>query len=189
MKINSQMNKKIKLVASTASARIGTVLFSVALIAILVSLIVQGVLNFEETLAITIGSIVATALITWILFVVNFGGHVLFDTPNKEITLCRGFKKQKYSLDLISKVQVEAKTLDLHLMTKKTEQETKGGAGSIKQTEYKKIHYKMPYRKNLDQRKRYEAFAQKCNKILDEVIHKKVVVEIFRGEKKLTTKA
>lgn len=186
---NQIKNKKIKLVASTASARIGSILFSLMLIAILVSLIVQGVLNFNETLAITVGSIAATALITWILFVVNFGGYVLFDTPNKELTLCRGFKKHKYSLELISKVQIETKTLDLHMITKKTEQEIKGGTGSVKQTEYKKIHYKMPSYKDLNQRKRYEAFAGKCNKILVEVIHKKMVVETFRGEKKLSPKA
>jgi low affinity Fe/Cu permease len=183
---NKKMNKKIKLVASTASARIGTILFSLALIAILVSLIVQGVLNFGEALAITIGSIVATVLITVILFVVNFGGYVLFDTSDNEITLCRGFKKHKYSLELISKVQVEAKTLDLHLISNRTAQETKGGAGSIKQTEYKKIHYKMPYHKDLNQRNRYETFARKCNKILNEVIHKKMIVETFRSEKRFS---
>lgn len=183
---NKKMNKKIKLVASTASARLGTILFSVALIAILVSLIVQGVLNFGETLAITVGSIVATVLITLILFVVNFGGYVLFDTADKEITLCRGFKKHKYSLELISKVQIEAKTLDLHLISNKTAYETKGGAGSVKQTEYKKVHYKMPCNKNISQRKRYETFARKCNKILTEVIHKKMIVETFRDKKRFS---
>ena len=184
---NKKMNKKIKLVASTASARLGTILFSVALIAILVSLIVQGVLNFEETLAITIGSIVATVIITWILFVVNFGGYVLFDTAEKEITLCRGFKKHKYSLELVSKVQVEAKTLDLHLISNKTAYEIKGGAGSVKQTEYKKVHYKMPCHKNISQIKRYETFARKCNKILNEVIHKKIIVETFGRERRISS--
>ena len=71
--------------------------------------------------------------------------------------------------------------MDLHALDKTTEQETRSGTGAVKQKEYKKIHYKMPSYKNLDQRKRYEAFAQKCNKILTEVVHRKKVVEVFRG--------
>ena len=180
MKNKIKKNTKIKLVASTASARIGTFLFSAALVAIVASLIIQGVLNFEETLGITVGVIAAAVIVASIVISANFGGYLFFDLAKKEITLCRNFKKQTYSLELVSKLQVEAKTIDLHMISKKTEQETKSGDGSIKQVEYKKVHYKMPARKNADQRKRYEAFAQKCNKILTEVVHKKKIVETFR---------
>jgi hypothetical protein len=182
MKNNVKMNKKIKLVASTNSARIGTLLATVAIVAVVVSLILQGVLNFEETLGVTIGVIAAATLVSVILITANFGGYLFFDLAKKEITLCKNFKKTVYSLDLISKIQLEAKTIDLHMISKTTEQETKNGTGMIKQKEYKKVHYKVPFYKNLDQRKRYDVFAQKCNKILTEVIHKKQIVEIPRTQ-------
>lgn len=181
MKNKINMNKKIKLVASTASARIGALLFSVAIVAIVASLIAQGVLNFEETLAITCGSILVAAIVVYIVLVSNFGGYLFFNLAANEFILCRNCKKTKYSLDLIYKVQVENKTVDLHAVDKVTEQETKSGTGAIKQKEYKKVHYKMPSYKNADQRKRYEVFAEKCNKILTEVVHRKKVVEVFRN--------
>ncbi len=174
-------NKKIKLVASTVSSRIGSLLFVAALAAIVISLIVQGILNFEETLYVTLGAIAAAVIISAIVLIVNFGGYIFFDLAANEITLCRNFKKVKYSLEVIYKVQLEAKTIDLHALDKTTEQELKSGAAAIKQKEYKKIHYKVPSYKNADQRKRYEEFAGKCNKILTEVVHRKKVVEIFRG--------
>ena len=174
-------NKKIKLVASTASSRIGALLLIAALVAIVASLTAQGILNFEETLYITVGSIAAVVIISAIVLTVNFGGYLFFDLAANEITLCRNFKKVKYSLEVIYKVQLEAKTIDLHALDKTTEQETRSGSGSIKQKEYKKIHYKVPSYKNAGQRKRYEEFAGKCNKILTEVVHRKKVVEVFRG--------
>ncbi len=181
MKTKVNMNKKIKLVASTVSSRIGSVLLSLVLVAIVVSLIAQGVMNFEETLAITVAAIAAVVIIACIAITVSFGGYLFFDLAANEIILCRNFKKVKYSLDIIYKVQLEAKTVDLHALDKVTEQEIKSGTAAIKQKEYKKIHYKMPSYKNLDQRKRYEVFASKCNKILNEVVHKKIIVETFRG--------
>lgn len=181
MKNKINMNKKIKLVASTASSRITAALLSVVLVAILVSLIAQGVLNFEEMLKVTVGSIAAVAIIVCIAITVSFGGHLFFNLAANEFILCRGFKKTKYSLDEVYKVQLEAKTVDLHVLDKVTEKEIKSGHAAIKQKEYKKVHYKMPSHKNLDQRKRYEVFAGKCNKILDEVVHRKKVVEVFRG--------
>ena len=174
-------NKKIKLIASTASARLGTVLFSVALVAIVASLIAQGILTFTENVAVTIGSIAAVVVISIVMFIVNFGGYLFFDLGKKQLTLCRNFKKTIYPLELVYKLQLEMKTIDLHVLDKTTEQEIESGNASIKQRVYKKVNYKMPSRKNLDQRKRYEVFAEKCNKILTEVVHKKQVVEIFRG--------
>ena len=180
MKNNVNMNKKIKLVASTTSARLGAALFSLVTVAVIASLIIQGVLNFEDTLWITIGVIIAAVLIVGIVISVHFGGYLFFNLAKKEITLCRNFKKTVYSLDLIAKLQVEKKTIDLHMVSNTTEQETKSGAGFIKQTEYKKVHYKMPFYKDAEQRKRFDAFAQKCNKILKEVVHKKQIKEVYR---------
>lgn len=177
MKVNL---KKIKLIASTNSARVGTLLFSAILIAILVSLFMQGILNFDENLGIAIGAIAASAIIVITAVRHNFGGYILFDPAAKEMILCRKFKKQKYSLEVVSKVQLETKTFDLHVMNKTTEHQTKSGAAIIKQEQYKKVHYKVPFCKNMDQRKRYEAFAEKCNKVLKEVIHKKQITEIAR---------
>lgn len=181
MKNKINKNKKIKLVASTLSSRIGAILLVVALAAIVASLIIQGIINFEETLYITVGAIAAAVIISAIALTVSFGGYIFFDLAANEITLCRNFKKVKYSLEVIYKLQLEAKTMDLHALDKTTEQETRSGTGAIKQKEYKKIHYKVPSYKNADQRKRYEEFAEKCNKILTEVVHKKRVVEVFRG--------
>ena len=178
MKNNVKMNKKFKLVAPTTSARTGAVLLSITLVAVVVSLIIQGVLNFTDTLWITIGSIAAVVIISAILICKNFGRYLIFDLAKNEFVLYCDFKKTVYSLDRISKVQLEAKTLDLHLIDKTTKQEIKCGAGCITQTEFKKIHYKIPSYKDLDQRKRCDEFAQKCNKILKEVVHKKQIREV-----------
>jgi hypothetical protein len=176
------MNKKFKLVAPTASARIGAVLLVVSFVAAIVTLILQGVLNFADTLWITIGVIAAAAIISAILICKNFGRYLIFDLNKNEFVLYCDFKKTVYSLDRISKVQIEAKTIDLHLIDKTTKQEIKCGAGCITQTEYKKVHYKMPTHKDLDQRKRFDEFARKCNKILKEVVHKKQVKEVYRDK-------
>ena len=88
-------NKKIKLVASTVSSRIGALLLIAALVAIVASLTAQGILNFEETLYITVGSIAAVVIISAIVLTVNFGGYLFFDLAANAITLCRNFKKVK----------------------------------------------------------------------------------------------
>ncbi len=174
-------NKKIKLVAKTRAERIGAIVFSAALVGAIVTLISLGYLNFGEQPVVTIISIVASIAVIIPTLVATLGAHVVFDLNGGKITLCQnGFKKKDYCLDCVGKLLVEEKTLDIHIVAGVDEQKVKCGSGCIKQTSYKKVHYKMSSRKNLKQRHRYEQFASKCNKILDEVVHKKVIRQVHR---------
>ena len=173
--------KKIKLVAKTDADRIGSLIVSAVLISALVTLISLGYLNFGETLVITLASIVASVAIIVPMLIVNLGAHIVFDVNTGKITLCQyGIKKKEYCLECVSKLSVEPKTIDVHVVSDVDEQKVKCGSGCIKQTSYKKVHYKMSSYKNPQQRRRYEQFASKCNKLLDEVIHKKVIRQVHR---------
>ena len=174
-------NKKIRLTAKTSSARLGAVMFSTVIGAVIGVLIGFGVLNFGDRLLITIGAIAASLVIIVPVLASNLGAYIYFNLEDGTITLCKnGFKKETYCLECITKLQVEAKTIDLHVASATDEQNIKCGTGCIKQTSYKKVHYKMPSYKNKDQRNRYEQFAKKCNKVLDEVVHKKVIRQVHR---------
>ncbi len=173
-------NRKIKLVASTVSARVGAVLFSAIVIAAIVALISNGVLNFDEGVALTVGIIAVAAVVIILTLRVVFVPYILFDLDSKSILLRHAFGKEKHPLETVCKVQVEQKTIDLHVVSGCTEQQLKSGAACIKQTHQSKVHFKMPSRKDLNQRHRYETFAKKCNRILDEVIHKKEIREVYR---------
>lgn len=174
-------NKQLKLIAKTASERIGSILFSVLLIGTIVALIVLGYLNFADKIVLTISSMVAALVIIIPMLASNFGSYVLFDLEKGLITLNQnGFKKSSYCLEAISKLQVEEKTLDLHVAADIDEHQLKNGSACIKQTSYKKVHFRMSSHRSEDQRIRYEEFAAQCNKILNEVVHKKIIKQVHR---------
>ena len=178
--------RKMKLSAATNSAKIGAVLFSLILVGALVALIVTEVLNFGELLWITVGAIAVVVILSGLVLRVNFVPHIIFDGENNTLVFRHAFKKEILTLKSVSKLHVEVKTIDAHVATNASEQEIKCG-GTLKQTQYKKVHFKMPSHKDLNQRHRYEIFAKKCNKVLDEIIHKKEVREIFREPKLVAT--
>ena len=174
-------NKKIKLTAKTSAEQLAAVIISAVIVATVSVLIGFGVLNFGERLLITLGAIVASVVIIIPVLVSNLGAFIYFDLEKGTLTLCQnGFKKQVYCLEIVSKLQVETKTIDVHIASAVDEHKIKCGTGCIKQTSYKKVHYKLSSHKNLDQRHRYEQFAKKCNKVLDEVVHKKVIRQVHR---------
>jgi hypothetical protein len=171
--------KKIKLGAATGSAKFGAVLFSLILVGAIVALILTEVLNFEELLWITVGAIAVVVILSGLVLRVNFAPYILFDGENNTLLFRHAFKKEVVTLKSVLKLHVEGKTIDAHVATNASEQEIKCG-GTLKQTQYKRVHFKMPSHKDLNQRHRYEVFAKKCNKMLDEVIHRKEIREIYR---------
>ena len=171
--------RKIKLGAATNSAKVGAALFSLILVGALVALILTEVLNFGELLWITVGAIAVVVIISGLVLRVNFVPYILFDGENNTLVFRHAFKKEVVTLKSVSGLHVEAKTIDAHVATNASEQDIKCG-GMLKQTQYKRVHFKMPSHKDLNQRHRYEVFAKKCNKVLDEVIHRKEIREVFR---------
>lgn len=171
--------KKIKLVAAKNSAKVGAVLFSLVLVGALIALILTEVLNFGELLWITVGAIAVVVIASGLVLRVTFAPYILFDGENNTLVFRHAFKKEVVTLKSVLGIHVEQKTIDAHVATNASEQEIKCG-GTLKQTQYKRVHFKMPSHKDLNQRHRYEVFAKKCNKVLDEVIHRKEIREVYR---------